>query len=65
MLRVLTDDALCLAGHDWIFPEFRCSLRTETLTGAPSSSTMKIGIIICACWDFSLVRTILRFTHMC
>jgi len=50
MLRVLTDDALYLAGHDWISPEFRCTLRTEALTGAPSSSTMKIGIIICACW---------------
>jgi len=47
MLRVLTDDALCLAGHDWSSPEFRCTLRTEALTGAPSSSTMKIGIIIC------------------
>jgi hypothetical protein len=36
MLRVLTDDALSFAGRDWISPEFRCTLRAEALTGAPS-----------------------------
>lgn len=38
MLRVLTDDAPRLAGHDWISPEFRCTLRTEALTGEITGS---------------------------